>query len=62
TVKSLSAIATTGAASVQIGFTGGTIIIPNGVRVEFGPMPNLEPEALITFANVDWVVEFLESA
>lgn len=62
TVKSLSAIATTGAASVQIGFTGGTIIIPNGVRVEFGPMPNLAPEALITFANVDWVVEFLESA
>lgn len=62
TIKSWSAIAAgTGAGSIQLG-TGNTIPLPNGDSVSADPNIQLPDTDTLTFTNVDYFVEMLESA
>lgn len=41
---------------------GATITVPDGIGTNLEPLASLPPNSVIAFVNVDWVVEYLESA
>lgn len=65
-VMGIAAYGLPGGGTIAIsGITGvitGTITVPDGVSVNLEPGASIAPNSLITLGNVDWVVEYLESA
>ena len=60
-VTGIAAVALGGGGSVVIA-GGNTITIPAGNSINLSPESVLAPNSIIAFTNVDWVVEYLESA
>jgi hypothetical protein len=59
-ITGISALST-GAGTVVIA-GGDTITIPSGSSANLAPEGSIPPNSLITFTNVDWLIEYLESA
>lgn len=60
-VTGISAFGLTGGGLVIIG-SGDTIIVPEGVGANLAPQASISPNTSIDFTDVDWIVEYLESA
>lgn len=60
-VTGIAAIGLTGGGSIIIG-GGATITVPAGISANPEPRAPIAPNTNIVFNNVDWVVEYLESA
>ncbi len=51
----------TGAGTIVIA-GGNTITVPNGTSANLSPEGSIAPNSVIAFTNIDWVIEYLESA
>lgn len=60
-VTGIAAVALTGGGSVTIA-GGDSISIPAGNSVNLEPGVSIPPNSVIALVNVDWVIEYLESA
>ena len=60
-VTGIAAIGLTGGGTVVIA-GGDTITVPDGISANLEPGTSLVPNSVIAFTNVDWVIEYLESA
>lgn len=60
-VTGVAALGLTGGGSVTIG-GGQTVIVPEGAGANLSPEVMIHPNTVITFTNVDWILEYKESA
>lgn len=60
-VTGIAAIGLTGGGTVTIA-GGPTITIPDGISANLEPAASIAPNSLIALTNVDWAIEYLESA
>lgn len=60
-VTGIGAIGLTGGGSIVIN-GGNTILVPDGISANPEPRGPIPPNSVIAFTNVDYTVEFLESA
>lgn len=60
TITGVAAIGLTGGGTIDLG--GDSIVVPEGISMNMEPKAPLVPNQLITLSNVDWVIEYLESA
>lgn len=58
----IAVIGSAGGGTVQIGSGGDVIVVPDGISMNLEPGSLLDPNQLIIFGNVNWVIEYLESA
>ena len=61
-ITGIAAYGLAGGGTITITDISGTITVPDGVSVNLQPGGSIPPNSLITLGNVDWVVEYLESA
>lgn len=61
TVTGIAAIGLTGGGTITIN-GGDAIIVPEGISANPEPMSPLPPNSVIEFDNVDYILEYLESA
>lgn len=61
TITGIGAIGLPGGGTVVIS-GGNTIDVPESISANPEPQAPIPPNSVITFTNVDWVVEYLESA
>lgn len=61
TITGIAAIGLTGGGTIEID-GGDTIFVPEGISANPEPIAPIRPNALIVFDNVDYVIEYLESA
>lgn len=60
-ITGIAAIGLTGGGSIVIA-GGNTITVPESIAANPEPKAPIAPNSVIAFANVDWIVEYLESA
>lgn len=60
-VTGIAAIGQAGGGTVVIA-GGDSITVPSGTGINLAPESNLSPNSVISFTDVDWVIEYLESA
>lgn len=60
-VTGIAAIGQTGGGTIVIA-GGDTIVVPDGISANLEPGESLSPNSVIAFTDVDWVIEYLESA
>jgi len=61
-ITGIAALGLTGSGSVSYSDLTGTITVPEGLSVNLAPEGSLSPNCVITLNNVDYVIEYLESA
>jgi hypothetical protein len=61
-ITGIAAYGLPGGGSVSISGIAGSISVADGVSVNLEPGASIAPNSLITLANVDFVIEYLESA
>lgn len=61
TVTGIAAFGYTGGGTVVIS-SGDIVLVPAGISINFEPKGPIQPNTAIELNNVDWVIEYLESA
>lgn len=60
-ITGIAAIGTGGGGAIQIG-SGASVIVPANISANLSPESVIAPNTNIILSNVDWVIEYLESA
>lgn len=61
TITGIAAVAV-GAGTIEVGAGEDLISIPDGISANLAPESPILPGTVITFVNVEWVIEYKESA
>lgn len=60
-ITGIAAVGLTGGGTIVVA-GGDTVTVPEGISANLEPGSPIAPNSVIAFTNVDWVIEYLESA